>query len=701
VNPFRVICETCRSRLKVRSAEAIGEIHPCPKCGSMVLIVPPADWIAGPAAPMAAAAAGRPTEPAVTLSSSASTVLPADFAIELPVAPAANVAPAEVAITPQLEAQVPAESAAGISPVVWCAIGGAALFVITGLTYVLWPRGEKQMATPAVAATAVPPQPAANTKLETNPATATDQQPVTEPDPYAVDHSNNAPVAITTAKPVEALANAASATPPTDEPKPAAATVSLSELGAPPTAVSPPADSPPASAIVTDAAPAGSASASSTGGGHVLKIDPLDFDPERMSLSPGPAPVATNSIPPEATPDAPTNATAEGSTLPAHADLQPPPAEHRAINVRRGPVASDAPRTLDSATLLAVQIPSLHLAEMPLARFVETLSELSGVPITLDPIALEQNGMSSRIAVSATAANTTLDNFLRDALAARRLVLVERDGQASVTLANSDERRAAAFEVKDLVDGADAGNIAKLIERFVAPGTWNTVGGPGSMQVDGTTLHINQSLAVRREALIFCERLRRARGLPLRSKYPAELLTIESPYAKLAPSLARSATFTFMAGTRLADVVHAWQELSGLAILVDWSALAEIEFAPVSPLACSAVDRPWAEALDGVLGPLGLAWWAVDGETLQITSIDALQRIERVEFYTIPKSWGDQFASSDKLVESLQKEIAARPHPVGDPGDVRIALDMPSGRLIVRATPDVQRFLSERLLRAE
>jgi hypothetical protein len=41
---FSVECTTCKARLKVRSAEAIGQILACPKCHSMVMVAPPADW---------------------------------------------------------------------------------------------------------------------------------------------------------------------------------------------------------------------------------------------------------------------------------------------------------------------------------------------------------------------------------------------------------------------------------------------------------------------------------------------------------------------------------------------------------------------------------------------------------------------------------------------------------------------------------
>jgi len=41
---FSITCTTCRARLRVRSEEAVGQIHECPRCGSMVEVVPPEDW---------------------------------------------------------------------------------------------------------------------------------------------------------------------------------------------------------------------------------------------------------------------------------------------------------------------------------------------------------------------------------------------------------------------------------------------------------------------------------------------------------------------------------------------------------------------------------------------------------------------------------------------------------------------------------
>lgn len=453
------------------------------------------------------------------------------------------------------------------------------------------------------------------------------------------------------------------------------------------TSVPPPTDRP-------DTAPSNAAA----GAEHVLKFDPLDFDPEHLSLSSKPAPAtsravaSTSSIPTEPPAEEPPKAVEE--IKPAAADLLPPPEVLKAVNVKRGPVAGDDVRPLDTTQHLALKLKSFQATEMPLARFVDTLSDMAGVPITLDPVTLELNGLSPRTPISTNAADVTLETVLREAFEKQRLELVDDDTHIAAALANADEVRAVDFEVKDLVSGTGAGPIAKLIEQFVAPQTWKANGGKGTIEVQGTNLHITQSLTARREALIFCERLRLARGLPLKSKFPAALLTVDSPYEKIRATLSRPTTFTFLAWTPLADVLRQWQETTNVTILVDWPALRDVELTPTTPVACSTVERPWTEALDGVLEPLGLGWWASDSQTIQVTSRDALDRIERVEFYAIPKEMRAEAGTGSSLVAAIKKQISDDLADKAKTDSTRVELDEKSGRLIVRATPAVQRYLS-------
>jgi hypothetical protein len=323
------------------------------------------------------------------------------------------------------------------------------------------------------------------------------------------------------------------------------------------------------------------------------------------------------------------------------------------------------------------------------------------VAITVDPLALEVTGVSPRVSVKVSARGTTLDALLRDALAQHQLSYTERDGLIILTQPAADRRRSVDYDVKDLLEpgAADASDIARLVNRMIAPRSWEA--GEGSIQVEGRKLRVDQITGVQSQILVFCERLRLARGLATRSRYPAAALAVESPYMKLAPVLQKPTTFTFLPWTRLADVIRHWDRSTGVTILVDWSALASVDLAPSSPIACAAIAKPWEASLDAVLESLGLSWWAANGETIQITSRAAIGEIERIEFYPLSKELLDQFANTDTLVKSLQKELLQTTDAVDGTAaaSTLIEMDAPSGRLIVRGSPLTHRHLTNRLLK--
>jgi hypothetical protein len=378
----------------------------------------------------------------------------------------------------------------------------------------------------------------------------------------------------------------------------------------------------------------------------------------------------------------------------------PDPQADRSLYVRLGPVADGGIPPQRNAQQLGTHIESLAVAETSLYRFVDTVCELADVAVTLDPFELELAGVTPRRMVGIDAKDATIEQVLRDVFTKLRLDLVERDGQFGIELAGGDARREITYDVADLAGQQEATPIADLVQRFVAPNSWTDAGGGGSIKVEKSRLRIEQSQRVRHELLIFCERLRLARGLSQRSRYPAALLATVSPYEAAAQALRQRATFTLLPWTRLSDAVRHWQDANKLTLLVDWRALADMELGPSTPVTCSAIDQTWEDALDGILEPIGLAWWAVNGETIQITSREAMDEIQKVEFYAVPPALRDQFATAEDLVKSLQDELAELAAKArATPQPPTMELDEPSGRLIVLATPVSHRRLTQLLIR--
>lgn len=609
MQPFPVICETCHARLKVRSEDVIGHILACPKCGSMVEIAPPADWLPPSAEP--------PSTSGETLDSPPSTARH-DLS----------------------------------HPLVLWASGGAALVLVATLVGVLLTRGNAE---PSEAARA-PTAPGKST-----PATV-ENSVEDEPAAEALSASEEP-----SAEPIDATI---AETPPSavDE----ASIAETVEAIVAPRAAAPPADTEPPSLTAPS--------------------DPLDFRAATLTL--GGSEVSPEEVQP------PHRPTIDPEPPTPHTSPLAPPSP-----VRLGPVSTGALTSQDVDEQLAVPIESLDFQRVPLARLLGMLSDMAAVPITLDPDALTMAGISASEEVTVHSRGTTIGALLTDVLAKHGLAYEQRGGGLAVVKPNADRVRSVDYEVKDLVGPGDseATQVADLVRRFVAPSSWQTEAPTHSIEVMGTSLRVRQTDQVHYQILTFCERLRLARNLPTRSRYPVERLTVEPVYQSLESQLAGSATFTFLPWTPLAEVFGHLQAATGTTVLVDWSALAELELAPSTPVACSIHDRPWHEALDAVLEPLGLTWWAVDDRTIQITSRDAVDHKLQIEFYPVADDALDQYGDPAAFVEAMRQELDERPDTAQhrDTRVLDLEFDARSQHLIVLGPPEAHRLVSRRLSESE
>jgi hypothetical protein len=639
--------------LKVRSEEVIGQIHACPKCESMVQIVPPAGWSAIAAGmsqeftPVTKTAEAAPAEPVAL---APAEVMLMDF----------GVPSAEGADTVGMVAKATAPSST--LWLVW-GVSGAAVLLVGGLVAALWPGGEP--------ANVAPVKPAAQPPAVVGDDEQTLASVAEEPDSTAEPADPDSP-------PSEP---ALRETPSQDDAAVAAAPAVTEQVADALPSLPPPTDA-------SDATGAEEEVAKEATRSPVMKLDPLDFDASALTLAPSTVP-AVGSIPPgaEGVADAP-----QSESVPPAEEAPVAPKVDHSLTVRLGPMLDGAPRPHGVAEQLSLRVNSFEVAEMPLETFIGAVSDLANLAITVDPVALELAGVSARQPVSAKAGDATVEKLLTDSLAKVRLSLVDNGGHIELELAGGEKRRAIDYDVADLV-GNGGKQLASLIQRFVAPESWQS--GGGAIEVRGAKLHVDHTQNIRHQVLIFCERLRLARGMSLRSRYPAALLSVEPAFQQVAAKLNQKTTFTFLPWTRLADVVRHCEDASGLTMVVDWAALADTELSPNSPIACSANNRAWQDVLDKTLEPFGLAWWPVSKDTIQITTADAIEDVQRIEFYSIPMPMREQFATSESLVASLQDELMKQGGAqVKQPA---MAIDEASGRLIVLGSPVVHRLLGARL----
>lgn len=377
--------------------------------------------------------------------------------------------------------------------------------------------------------------------------------------------------------------------------------------------------------------------------------------------------------------------------LAAAAAAHPPTGEHAGPSldvagpvaaVRRIPNESTASQQ-PAEEMLRLQLPQMTFHSIPLTRLLGELSDLSTLPMTFDLNALNAAQISPEVLVSVSASDKTLAEILTKTLASEKLTyFTDKRNVIVTTPAAVAAARPVKFSVEDLATGEDKlRELAALIIKMVAPETWQFAHGPGKLELENNRLSLEQSGSVVYESVVFCERLRAARGLATRSRLPADQLLLTSARVQAKTHLAKKVACTFHAPTRLTDVVRYLEELSGAKILIDWRSLSSANFHPQDMITCALAEQPLSSALDALLTPLNLTYRVVDKHTLEIFAQQDLPTKMTREFYSLQPlvSAGVNLDVLLTAIRQLTGEEAWAPESTG-----LYYYDVPSQHLIVR-----------------
>ncbi len=199
--------------------------------------------------------------------------------------------------------------------------------------------------------------------------------------------------------------------------------------------------------------------------------------------------------------------------------------------------------------------------------------------------------------------------------------------------------------------------------------------------------------SVHTQLLVFCEKLRLARGLPLRSHGDSARFHLDSRTANAKATLESPITANFSVPRPLEAILAYLRGATHLNLVVDYGALAAAGMSADSESVLMAQRQPFGQALAALLEPLDLTYRVVDDHTLLITTTKAAAQHAEIEFYSaadvVP-------AGSDghDVITRISRQLAT-----GDasPGQVAIEFDAPSKFLIVRAPQSIQRRIESLL----
>ncbi len=637
MKPYSIVCTTCQSRLRVRKASAIGEILACPKCGSMVLITPPPDTADSRSDSGSGSAAEIGSPPAAAEPQKSERKQ--RFRGDFPPPPTvAQNGPPHAPTGPMLpDNQWASPTAQRVRK--WGLLAAAALLGII-LAIAVVSLIAKSMSPHSK------PSTMGNSKVSSNNAQPADTQPEisptdAEPDSTTTDH---------------ATAN---------EPK------------------SPPDGQPPSPALPSPEPPNDS--------------QPMAPEPD----APAPASEPVGETRPSDAPPAPPK-TPAGQASPAPEPATPPTIPDSKMPPKpASPVTTPSPPSEDVKARLAVVLISIEFESVPLSNFADFVSNMTGIPITLDLDAIQAAGLDTETKLTIDARGVTVQQAVQAALKAHELAMRLDGDQIVFTTQDAVDPKVTQrqYTVLDLApDPTKLQALAVQITRFVAPTRWQDAGGQGRITTNETGFVIDQDASTHFQVARFLDRLRVTRGLLPRTEVPKELIDIKPAFQQAAKDLARPITVTFGGTVHVSHALQFLQAKIDANLLVNWCAVAPTGWLPSTKTHLEGRKMPLEQLLQQWLRPQKLGYRLFDKETIQITTEAWLDAHPETEFYVL-KTPPKNEAEIESLLTNLRDHVGtARFAQAGGLGQVAYDTD---GRCLIVSLPQpaqriVARWLADR-----
>ena len=348
------------------------------------------------------------------------------------------------------------------------------------------------------------------------------------------------------------------------------------------------------------------------------------------------------------------------------------------------------PRDVDVEARLADQLPEVELQNVPLWRFVNQVSQLSTIPITIDVDELAEMNLSVDSPVSVQAKDATVSGVLDEALTPHGLAPRVVKDQLIIGRAASVGLRRVRYAVGDLVgekpDAQQQDRFAKLVHALVAPASWKEGGGEGTSVWSDGALVVEQTESAHAQMLVLCEKLRVARSLPLRSKLAAERFRLEPRAERAKAALSAPVTANFGRPEPLPHILAYLGEAAHVRLLIDHASLADEQMSGETEAYVTVQKLSLGQALAALLEPLELTYRVIDERTIEITTPRAAARRAELEFYSVAHTPG----SESELIASVRQELATAGISASLLDGIAIRYDAPGHALLVRAPQSVQ-----------
>ena len=368
---------------------------------------------------------------------------------------------------------------------------------------------------------------------------------------------------------------------------------------------------------------------------------------------------------------------------------------------------------VDIDAKLALPILELSFDRQRLIDFVRAMSQLTGVPMTLDIDEMKPLFLTAQTAVSGRFRDATAGEILTETVAALNLQWFAADNQILIFPNVPDGDVDLTFDISDLAEGTDDLTPEVLAERIrkllvpeycveVFPGNRLTV-----VPHDDDEMVKGKSRRWHRDEIHrFLEQLRLIRQLPPQTELTGEEI---APEAFGWDRVMEPMTFNHYRAIPLPQAVKQLETQTGLTILVDHQsfhrAFCIFSLVQATVQSDNGTVNEVMELLLASADSAPLAYRIIDHQTLEITTAEAVQQPKKMVMEVHPYQLVSG-ESPEEIVRLLRLAIAPESWVMAELPETKlggnIVIDVPSNCLLIRQSQPVQRqirlYLSESAL---
>ncbi|MGB6044236.1 MAG: hypothetical protein WBF93_13845, partial [Pirellulales bacterium] len=401
-------------------------------------------------------------------------------------------------------------------------------------------------------------------------------------------------------------------------------------------------------------------------------------------------PAAASSVPVDSVDEAPAASDLDDVEPVVVSDI--PVASDVVHSARTEPAAHPIPQpTTDTLARLNINMDGVEFNDTPLNNVISVIQQITAVPIQLDHGGLFRAGVPPNRAVRLKLEKGRATDVLQTIVDRLGLVMVPTAERVIISVPTAAEAgvRTRRLEIGDLAGNEiEVQRLSKMLKSLVLPATWHPMG-HATLEVEGSTLHINQSVVAHRQLQDVVDRLRVARGLPARGRQIGSD-ALKSRSARAADAMNRIVSCGADGTVPLDDYLSRLSYRGQISLSLDELSLIRYGVSPQIHVTAGSDEKPIAAVLAEALEPVGLTWRVLDDGLLEVTTPLAIEQTPDIELYKLANS-----VDGASLTDRIRKKVAPQSWSANVGG--AIWFDRDGGCLLVRQTQPLQRAVERQL----